>query len=156
VTDARSRRQRIIADLLRGEAIASQEEVSARLSAQGFAVNQATVSRDLDQLGAVKVKRGGSIRYMLPEAVADQDWAAGRLGRILAEWVQSIEAAGHLIVMKTPPGSAHLVGLALDQARLPQVAGTICGDDTVFVALHDQVSPAAMADTFRTLSQDQS
>jgi transcriptional regulator of arginine metabolism len=127
--------------------------VTARLAALGFAVTQATVSRDLDQLGAVKVKRGGVLSYALPEQIGDSDWAAARLARIFAEWVQSVEATGTLIVLRMPPGSAHLVGLALDQARLPEIAGTISGDDTLFIALRDGVNPAAMAARFEQLSR---
>jgi transcriptional regulator of arginine metabolism len=152
--DARARRQRIIADLLRSQPIGSQEEVTERLSSQGFPVTQATVSRDLEQLGAVKVKRGGTLRYLLPDEMGDTGWAAARLGRILAEWVQSIETAGPLLVLRTPPGSAHIVGLALDQARLPEIAGTISGDDTLFLALRDGVDAKATAERLRTLSQD--
>jgi transcriptional regulator of arginine metabolism len=154
MTDARTRRQKAIADLIRGEPLGSQEEVTARLAGLGFSVTQATVSRDLDQMGAVKVKRGGSTSYALPEQLGDSDWAAARLQRILAEWVVSIEAAGNLLVLRTPPGSAHLVGLALDQARLDEVAGTICGDDTLFVALRDGVEPGFMANRFRKLSKE--
>ena len=154
MTDARIRRQKAIAELIRAEPLASQEEVTARLADLGFAVTQATVSRDLDQLGAVKVKRGGILSYALPEQLGDSDWAAARLRRIFAEWVQSIEAAGNLIVLRTPPGSAHLVGLALDQAKLEEVAGTICGDDTLFVALRDGVHPDTMAMRFKQLSQE--
>jgi transcriptional regulator of arginine metabolism len=156
MTDARARRQRVIADLLRAEPIGSQEEVTERLSTQGFAVTQATVSRDLDQLGAVKVKRGGALRYMLPDAMGDSDWAAARLARILGEWVQSVETAGPLIVLRTPPGSAHIVALALDQAQLPEIAGTISGDDTLFIALRDGVDARATAARLRNLSQERS
>jgi transcriptional regulator of arginine metabolism len=154
MTDAKARRQKAIADLVRGEALASQEEVTARLRALGFEVTQATVSRDLDQIGAVKVKRGGTMSYALPDQLGDSDWAAARLRRILSEWVLSIEASGNLLVLKTPPGSAHLVALALDQAKLDEVAGTISGDDTLFVALRDGVVPGAMAGRFRNLSQE--
>lgn len=153
MTDARTRRQKTIADILRAEPVASQEEVTARLKAQGLAVTQATVSRDLDQLGAVKVKRGGVLRYALPDQIGDNDWAAARLQRIFADWVQSVEAAGNLIVLRTPPGSAHLVGLAIDQARLDEVAGTICGDDTLFVALKDGVVTGVVAERLRQLSR---
>jgi transcriptional regulator of arginine metabolism len=156
MTDARLRRQRLIADLIRGEAIASQEEVTARLSAAGFSVTQATVSRDLEQLGAIKVKKGGALRYVLADGLAESDWAADRLARALAQWVQSIEPAGPLLVLRTPPGSAHIVGVAFDQARLPEIAGTICGDDTIFVALRDGVDPGAMAAHLTQLSQDPS
>jgi transcriptional regulator of arginine metabolism len=151
VTDTRNRRQRAIADLLRAEPVASQEEVTERLSALGFAVTQATVSRDLDQLGAAKVRSGGTLRYMLPEAIGDPGWAAGRLGSILADWVRSIEPAGNLLVLKTPPGSAHVVAHAIDQARLDEVAGTIAGDDTLFVAIRGAAQAAA--DRFRALAE---
>lgn len=154
MTDARIRRQKAIADLIRSQPLASQEEVTARLAGLGFTVTQATVSRDLDQIGAVKVKRGGSLSYALPDQLGDNDRAAARLQRILAEWVISIEAAGNLLVIKTPPGSAHLVGLALDQAKLDEVAGTICGDDTLFAALRDGVDSGIMANRFRKLSQE--
>jgi len=154
MTDARVRRQKAIADLIRAEPVSSQEEVTARLAARGFAVTQATVSRDLDQMGAVKVKSGGAMRYALPEEVGDSEWAAGRLERILAEWAQSVEAAGNLLVLKTPPGSAHLVALAFDQARLPEVAGTIAGDDTLFVALREGVSADSMASRFSRHSRE--
>ncbi|HEX8224342.1 MAG TPA: arginine repressor [Allosphingosinicella sp.] len=156
MTDARARRQKAIADLIRAEPLGSQEEVTARLGAIGFTVTQATVSRDLDQMGAVKVKRGGALSYALPDQLGDNDWAAARLRRILAEWVLSVEAAGNLLVVKTPPGSAHLVALALDQAKLDEVAGTISGDDTLFVALRDGIAAGAVAQRFRKLSQEPS
>ncbi len=154
MTDSRARRQKALADLLRAEALGSQDDVTERLKAQGHDVTQATVSRDLVQLGAVKVKRGGALAYALPEQIGSSDWAAARLQRIFAEWVQSVEAAGNLLIVKTPPGSAHLVGLALDQAQLEEVAGTICGDDTLFIALRDGVAAGTMAGRFRSLAGD--
>ena len=149
-----TRRRKLIAEMIRAEALASQEEVTARLAAHGLQVNQATVSRDLDQLGAVKVKRGGAVSYAMPDQLGDNDWAARRLQRILFEWVQSVEAAGNLVVMRTPPGSAHLVGLAIDQAQLPEIAGTICGDDTIFLAIRDPHRAGEIANRFRNLSQE--
>jgi transcriptional regulator of arginine metabolism len=154
VSESRLRRQKAIADLIRAEPLGSQEEVTARLGAIGYSVTQATVSRDLDQMGAVKVKRGGALSYALPDQAGANDWAAARLRRIFHEWVLSVEAAGNLLVLRTPPGSAHLVGLALDQARLDEVAGTICGDDTLFVALRDGTDPGQMAMRFRELSKE--
>jgi transcriptional regulator of arginine metabolism len=152
MTDGRARRQRAIADLLRGGGAASQEEVTEKLSDLGYKVTQATVSRDLDQLGAVKVKRGGVMSYALPDQIGAAVWSASRLERILREWVVSVEAAGNLLVLKTPPGSAHLVGSALDQARLPEVAGTVSGDDTLIVVVRDGVVTDAIAAQFRELS----
>lgn len=150
--DLRSRRQKAIAEMIRGGAVCSQDEVTSKLAAQGYPVTQATVSRDLDQLGAVKVKRGGVLAYALPDQISGSDWAAARLHHILSEWVQSVEAAGNLIVMKTPPGSAHLVALALDQSDLPEIAGTVSGDDTLFLAVRDGVTIGALANRFRSLS----
>ena len=152
MTDIRARRQKAIAEIIRTGSPGSQEEVTARLAELGFAVTQATVSRDLDQMGAAKVKRGGAMAYALPDQFGDSDWAVSRLERILAEWVQSVESAGNMIVMKTPPGSAHLVGLALDQARLPELAGTVCGDDTLFLVVRDGVNTHQVAHRFQSLS----
>lgn len=152
MTDARARRQKLIADMIRSQPIGSQEEVTARLAAQGLAVTQATVSRDLDQLGAVKVKRGGALSYQLPDQMNERDYAAGRLERIIAEWVLSVEAAGNMLVVKTPPGSAHLVGAAIDQARLAEIAGTVSGDDTLFLVVRDGVNPHQVASRFQALS----
>ena len=140
MTDTRTQRLRALAELIRAGGLASQEEATARLKAAGFAVTQATVSRDLDQLGAVKVKRGGVLSYALPDQLAAADWSAGRLERILKEWAVSIEAAGQMLVLRTPPGSAHLVASAIDQAQLSEIAGTVSGDDTLFVALRDGVT----------------
>ncbi|MDB5671335.1 MAG: argR [Alphaproteobacteria bacterium] len=150
----RTQRQKLLAELIRAEPLGSQEEVSARLAAHGLQVNQATVSRDLDQLGAVKVKRAGAVSYALPDQLGDSDWAARRLQQILFDWVQSVEAAGNLIILRTPPGSAHLVGLAIDQAQLSEIAGTICGDDTLFLAVRDSATAGEVATRFRKLSQE--
>ena len=137
MTDTRSRRLRTLAGLIRSGVYVSQEELTEQLKASGFAVTQATVSRDLEQLGAVKLKRGGVLSYALPEQLGAADWSAGRLERILREFVVSVEAAGQLIVLKTPPGSAHLVASAIDHADLPEIAGTVSGDDTLFLAVRD-------------------
>lgn len=152
MTDARTKRQKAISDIIRTDPLGSQEEVTDRLKALGYAVTQATVSRDLDQIGAVKVKRDGRLSYALPDQIGESDWAATRLQRIFVEWVQSVEAAGNLIVVRTPPGSAHLVCIAIDQAKLPEVAGTVSGDDTLFVAIRDGVMVEAVASRFRALS----
>jgi transcriptional regulator of arginine metabolism len=132
MTDLKERRQRTIAELIRSNVLASQEELAERLAALGHAVTQATISRDLEQLGAVKIRRSGQLGYAFPEQVADAP--SPRLAIVFRDWVRSIESAGNLVVIKTPPGSAHLVGVALDQSSLPEIVGTICGDDTIFVA----------------------
>lgn len=145
MNDLRQRRQRTIADLLRSRPVASQEALLGDLRSLGYDVTQATVSRDLDQLGAVKIRRGGVTSYALPAELNAAGASERRLRAILDEWVTSVEPVGQLIVIRTPPGSAHLVGVALDQARLPEVAGTICGDDTIFVAVRDAISAGELA-----------
>ena len=133
-------RQRMIADWLRGHKVGSQEEIVARLSLAGVAATQATVSRDLLEMGAVKLKRDGSIRYVMPDQV-EPGHAAAKLDRLLAEWVDSIIPTGQMLVLRTPPGSANLVANAIDGAGMPEIVGTIAGDDTIFVALADGVKP---------------
>jgi transcriptional regulator of arginine metabolism len=147
MTAAKQQRQRLIADWLRQHRIGSQEELVARLDLAGVSATQATVSRDLDELGAVRVRGGGAMHYRL----ADQAEAtgSGRLDRLLAEWVTDIVPAGNLVVLRTPPGSANLVANAIDAARIEEVAGTIAGDDTIFVALVDGVLPGAFAEGLR-------
>ena len=140
MTDTRARRLRTLADLLRSGTLASQEEATERLRELGYAVTQATVSRDLDQLGAIKVKRGGVLSYALPDQIGGSDWSADRLERILREWALSIESAGQMLVIKTPPGSAHLVASAIDHAQLTEIAGTVSGDDTLFLAVRDGIA----------------
>ena len=149
---ARTRRQRLVAELIRTETVGSQDQLVERLAAAGLAATQATVSRDLEELGAVKVRRGGVQAYALPEGLVARDWSAERLKRVLHEWLVSAEAAGPLVVVRTPPGSAHLVGVALDAAALPAVAGVVAGDDTLFLALRDGAAAAAVAGDLRTLA----
>jgi transcriptional regulator of arginine metabolism len=151
VTGERTQRLRALAALIRSEALGSQEEVTERLKALGHQVTQATVSRDLEQIGAVKVKRGGVLSYALPEQIGAADWGTGRLERLLNEFVVGIEATGQLLVIRTPPGSAHLVASAIDHAQLPEIAGTVSGDDTMFVALRDGVNVHAVLTRFERM-----
>lgn len=145
MSEARAKRRRAIADLLRANRLSSQDELAELLSKAGFAVTQATVSRDLEHLGAVKIRRGGTVAYALPDQIGAGGWTGRRLEAIVGEWARSIEPAGNLVVIRTPPGSAHLIGVALDQAGLPEVVGTISGDDTVFVAVRDPTTAKALA-----------
>jgi transcriptional regulator of arginine metabolism len=143
MTDPRDRRLRAIADLIRSQRLSSQEELAERLAGLGFSVTQATISRDLEQLEAVKVRRNGRLAYALPDQL---EQAPGpRLEAVFRDWVRSVQAAGNLVVVKTPPGSAHLVGVALDRADLPEVVGTICGDDTLFIATGTAAQARALA-----------
>ena len=146
MTETKLRRHRAIAELIRNEQLASQEDVAERLAAMGFAVTQATVSRDLVELGAIKARREGHTSYALPDEAPPV--RSGGLDSVIRDWVRSMRAAGNLLVMRTPPGSAHVVGVALDRARLPEVVGTICGDDTLFVAFEKPGEARAFAARF--------
>jgi transcriptional regulator of arginine metabolism len=150
----RAQRQRAIVDILREHSPLSHEELSARLAVAGHQVSRATVSQDLDQIGAVKVKQDSKLGYAMPNANGERDRSATRLRQIFNEWVQSIETAGNLIVVKTPPGSAGLVCLALDQAKLPEVVGTIAGDDTLFIAVRTGLPVEPLAQRLRGYLQE--
>lgn len=142
MTDLKERRQRAIVDLIRSNALSSQEELAERLGSLGFVVTQATISRDLEQIGAIKVRRGGQLTYSFPELAPNR--GSPRLAAVFRDWVRSVETASNLVVIKTPPGSAHLVGVVLDQSDLAEVVGTICGDDTIFVACRSATEAEAL------------
>lgn len=130
--EEKDRRQRAIADLIRHNMLSSQEELAERLGDLGYAVTQATISRDLETLGAVKLRRDGQLRYALPDGAKAA--VPPGMAAVLSDWVRSIDTAANLVVLKTPPGSAHLVGVVLDQSGWEEIVGTICGDDTIFAA----------------------
>jgi transcriptional regulator of arginine metabolism len=136
-----------LAAIIRAEPVASQEQLSNRLREAGYDVTQATVSRDLEALGAIRGKRDGQMTYLLP---GDASGEHGALDRILGEWVLSAEIAGNLVVLRTRPGSAHVVAAALDSAELDGIAGTIAGDDTMFIAVRDGHDPASVASRLQT------
>lgn len=126
-------RQRAILRLVAERELATQSDVVQALRDEGLEAVQATVSRDIAQLGLVKV-RGESGRLVYARAgAADQD-RVGELTAALRRWVVALEAAGSLVVVRTPPGCANAVGIAFDDAALPEVAGCIAGDDTLFLA----------------------
>ena len=154
MSQSRAERQRAIVDMLREGPVRSQEEVASRLTEDGYEVTQASVARDLEQIGAVKVKREGKLGYSLPEKLGDRNWSQDRLGRIFAEWVQSVDTSGSMVVVRTPPGSAHLVALAVDQAKFPEVVGTIAGDDALFIAVRSNLPAEPLAERLRDLMGD--
>lgn len=129
-------RQRAVLTLVATRPVHSQEELVALLQRQGFEVTQATVSRDIKELGLAKVpirENGGEIfKYVVPSAAINY---VSRLHRVVAELVTSIEGSVNLIVLRTPPGSAMLVASAIDEAGWPEVLGTMGGDDTVLTVV---------------------
>lgn len=124
-------RQAQIAELIEGEKIRSQQALLDSLERLGIRVTQATLSRDLAELGVVKGPKGYElIRGAQPEPREPND-----MRRIVREFVRALEAAGNLVVLKTDPGNAHTVAFHIDRARWPEVIGTIAGDDTIFIAV---------------------
>ncbi len=123
-------RRAVIEEILAGEEVHNQLELVARLTGRGFVVTQSSVSRDLHEIGALRV--GG--RYVLPDALSGGRRPPSELAEA-ASYVRGVVPAGpYLLVVKTPPGIAPLVALSLDHAGWPEVAGTVAGDDTFFVA----------------------
>ena len=139
-------RQAAIVELLEAHAVASQPELGRLLAAKGLQVTQATVSRDLEELGAVKIRTASGIAYAVPPEGQPRTGTAeavdARLARLLEELCVSAEATGGFVVLRTPPGGAHFLAAALDRSGLPEVAGTVAGDDTVLLITR---SPATLA-----------
>ena len=127
-------RQRRIVDLLQTQQVTSQAMLVELLGSNGASATQATVSRDLEELGAVKVRvPGGDLVYAIPESPHAQVAPPEQLRRVLGEWVAEVTWSANLVVVRTPPGSAHVVGSALDRANLDGVLGSVAGDDTILV-----------------------
>lgn len=126
-----------ITDLIRDTAVRSQTELGAMLEAEGLHTTQATLSRDLEELGALKLRGvgGGAPVYVIPEDGSPRPMAGGtsRLGRLFGDLLLSHEASGNLVVLRTPPGAAQFLASAIDRAALLDVIGTIAGDDTILV-----------------------
>lgn len=132
----KDRRQRAILTLVATRPVHSQDELVVLLDQQGFAATQATVSRDIKELGLVKVPiRNGNdddalFKYVVPNATVNY---VSRLHRVVSELAMTIEGSVNLIVIKTPPGSAMMVASAVDEAGWPEVLGTVGGDDTILI-----------------------
>lgn len=149
----KQQRQHRIARLLENEAVGSQSHLVELLAAEGIEATQTTVSRDLEELGAVKVRLpGGETAYALPELPSQQIAPEDHLRRVLGEWAVEVDRSGDLIVLRTPPGSAHVVGSALDRSGFPGVIGTVAGDDTVLVIASESEGGEAVADRLATLA----
>jgi transcriptional regulator of arginine metabolism len=149
----KNQRQHRITRLLEAEPVTSQAQLVSLLAGQGVEATQTTVSRDLDDLGAVKVRLpGGETAYALPELPVHQIAPEDHLRRVLGEWVVEVAHSGNLVVLRTPPGSAHVVGSALDRSGVEEVVGTVAGDDTVLVVVAEAVGGVVMAERLRDVA----
>jgi transcriptional regulator of arginine metabolism len=123
------------------------------LAADGVVATQATVSRDLEDLGAVKVRiPGGAMAYAIPEHAKDRSAPDDHLRRVMGEFVVDVSHSANLVVLRTPPGSAHVIGSALDRAGLPDVLGNVAGDDTLLLVCSEQTSGAEVASRLAELA----
>jgi transcriptional regulator of arginine metabolism len=142
----KSQRQHRIATILTQRAVSSQARLVELLAKQGLRATQATVSRDLEELGAVKVRTpAGELVYAIPAHPSEQQAPPEQLKRVFSEWVVDVDWSANLVVVRTPPGSAHVVGSALDRAGVAGVIGTVAGDDTVLVVAAEEVGGERVA-----------
>jgi len=149
---SKAARQAAVIRAVTRTAVRSQAQLAEVLARDGFEVTQATLSRDLDELGAVRVRHGdhglvyavpGEGGDVAPVAAVDEDTRDARLARRCAELLLSADASGNLVIIRTPPGAAQFLASALDQAIRPDVLGTIAGDDTMLVVARDARGGAA-------------
>ena len=132
----KQQRQQSLLRLVSEKRLATQQDVVRALRAAGYAATQATVSRDIVELGLVKVARDGTHVYA-PPASMPTSGGIERLRRFCEEYPVQGDVAGNLVVLRTPPGTANALAIALDTSGFTDVVGTIAGDDTVFVAARD-------------------
>ncbi len=145
-------RQSVIVRLVGEHEVTSQPELIELLATKGIDATQATVSRDLDDIGAVKVRvASGNTVYAIPEFEPDRLAPLDQLRRVMGEWVAEVAHSGNLVVLRTPPGCAHVVASALDRSRVKGMIGTVAGDDTLMCVAADD-NGAGLADRLRQLA----
>jgi transcriptional regulator of arginine metabolism len=154
----RSARQARIRELIEVQPVTSQTQLAALLAEGGIEVTQATLSRDLEELGAVKLRGsdGAPASYVLPPENAPlrpAQAAPARLTRLLGDLLTSAEGSANLAVVRTPPGAAQFLASAIDKVGLPDVLGTIAGDDTLLVVSRRPDGGAALADRLRAMAE---
>jgi transcriptional regulator of arginine metabolism len=143
---AKQQRQHRIARLLEQHSVTSQGQLIELLADDGVIATQATVSRDLEELSAIKVRAGGGDSvYAIPDLPKEQRTPEDHLRRVLGDWVVEVAHSHNLVVLRTPPGSAHVVGSAIDRAGMNGILGTVAGDDTILVVVAERTSGAKMA-----------
>ena len=148
----KARRQSAIIDVVEQEAVRSQEQLRQRLAQRGFDVTQATLSRDIKELGLLKRSSDGAYQPGGVQA-APARTTIGALGRALAEYLVNIEPVQQLVVLKTGAGQAQLLGLAIDRARMEEVVGTLAGDDTILIIARDPKNAQQVTKKLRDLAR---
>ena len=149
----KTQRQHRINELIERDVISTAAQLVTRLQAEGITATQATVTRDLQELGTIKVRdEHGSRRIVVASSPKVSSPPLDHLRRMMGEWVVSVDSSANLVVLRTPPGCAHVVASALDRSALEGVLGSVAGDDTLLVIASDEHGGAAMAASFRELA----
>lgn len=163
VPQTRTARHRRIVDILNRQPVRSQSQLAKLLADDGLNVTQATLSRDLDELNAVKIRNNdGDLIYAVPSeggfrtprAPLGESAKEERMRRLSSELLISAEASANLVVLRTPPGAAQFLASAIDQAELHDVLGTIAGDDTLMLISREATGGQALADHLLRLAQN--
>lgn len=147
----KAQRQSAILDLVEQEAVRSQEQLRQRLTARGFDVTQATLSRDIKELGLLKRSSDGAYQPA-GDSAASPGNSLDALARALGEYLLNAEAVQQLVVLKTGTGQAQILAVTIDRARLPEIAGTIAGDDTILIIARDQKGAQSIVKQLKELA----
>lgn len=166
IPSTKAARHALIVKIIGRQSIRSQSELASELADHGLEVTQATLSRDLVELRADKVRSSdGTLVYEVPsepgvEATRgdgdDTEHLAFRLARLCSELLVTAESSRNLVLLRTPPGAAQFLASAIDHSVIPSILGTLAGDDTVLVVLHEEADSAAVAERFLSLAADRS
>lgn len=146
-------RQQAIARLIQQHSVTNQPQLVDLLGEEGITGTQATVSRDLDDLGAIKVRvPGGATVYAVPEFAPERVAPLDQLRRVMGEWVAEVTHSANLVIVRTPPGCAHVVASALDRSGIGGLLGTVAGDDTMMCVATESVGGQQLAVALRELA----
>lgn len=146
-------RQQAIARLVGQHQVTNQPQLVDLLAGEGIVATQATVSRDLDDLGAMKVRvPGGESAYAIPDFEPARLAPHDQLRRVMGEWVAEVEHSGNIVVVRTPPGCAHVVASALDRSGMTELLGTVAGDDTLMCVATEDAGGQRLAGVLRDLA----
>lgn len=150
----KARRQSVIREIVEHQGVRSQEQLRQHLASRGFVVTQATLSRDIKELELVKRSADGAYQSSGGEATS-KTTTHGALAKALSEYLLSVEPVQQLIVLRTGAGQAQMLGLAIDRSRLPEVVGTLAGDDTILVICRDPKSALAIVNNELRITKNQ-
>ncbi len=144
-------RQAKVLEIIRQQPIETQEDLALSLKKEGFDVTQATVSRDIKELGITKTPTGsGRYRYMVPQERTYED-SARRTRRLFQDSVVSVDYSENLVVIRTLTGNAHAVAATIDEMSLPEIVGTIAGDDTILIVVKPKSGAINVMEKFNRL-----